>query len=165
MKKLVIGSVAVVAVALLIGTAVAGPGWGGRGSWGGHMMRGGPGAGYGPQMMGPAYEYGRGQYGPTEEQIKARDKFFTETEQLRKDLTAKHAEQAALMHGDNPDPAKVAQLSREIFDLRTQLQKKADEAGFSAGYGRGYQRGGRGFGPGYGPGSGPGYGTYRPRGY
>lgn len=57
------------------------------------------------------------------------DKFYDETKDLRRQMVMKHAEEAALMHGTNPDEAKAAKLAGEIFDLRASIQDKAKAAG------------------------------------
>lgn len=101
-----------------------------------------------------------------------RDKFFTDTQEIRKEMVMKQAEKQALLRSDNPDPQAVSKISGELFDLRTTLRQKADEAGLpgaigpmgGAGFapgmkGRGFDQGmtSRGYGPGMnGPGYGPG---------
>jgi len=105
---------------------------------------GGPGCGMEPgSMMGPGY----GQQ-LDEETLKAREKFFTETTELRKKMFSKRTELDAVLSGEKPDEKKAAKLSEELFDLRDQMHKKAQEAGIARG----------GFGPGYcnGPGGGQG---------
>jgi Spy/CpxP family protein refolding chaperone len=93
-----------------------------------------------------------------DETIKAREKFFSETEALRKNMAVKQAEMAALMNRENPDEKKAAKLAGEIFELRSELHKKAAENGLNSGYG-----GCRGGGPGQGPGmKGPGMGGRGP---
>lgn len=152
MKKIWL-AVAMVGTLGLVGYQIAdaGPGWNGG------MME----PGY---MMGPGYGYGGGpQQGARaldEDAIKARDKFFEETKDLRKELTVKNAELSAVMNQEKPDEKKVAKLSGEIFDLRTQMREKAQESGLHNGYGPGA------FGPGYcqnfggGQGMGRGYGRH-----
>ena len=76
------------------------------------------------------------------------DKFYIETQDLRKQMVMKHAEAAALMQSTNPDSAKVAQVAGEIFDLKTTLQTKAEAAGVQGVNGCG---GCQGPGPGMGP--------------
>lgn len=115
--------------------------------WGGGMM--GDGGGYGNCDNC----WGGSQQGQLDdESIKAREKFFSETEQLRKNLAVKQAEMTALMNRENPDEKKAAKLAGEIFELRSELHKKAAENGLNRSYG-----GCRGGGPGQGPGmKGPG---------
>lgn len=95
-----------------------------------------------------------------------RDKFFTDTQEIRKEMVMKQAEKRAMLRGDNPDPQAVSKISGELFDLRTTLRQKADEAGLPGAFGPMGGRGGftpgmngRGFAPGmddrgYGPGMG-----------
>ena len=116
----------------------------------------------GPGPNCPAWDdvYGQFQDGVAQKDI---DAFLLATADLRKKLVMKHAEYEAVMSADVPDPAKAAEITGEIFQLRDQLQIKAKEAGLGTGYGRGgypcgWGRGG-GYGPGYGrgPGGGRGY--------
>jgi hypothetical protein len=51
--------------------------------------------------------------------------FFDNTAQLRQDLAAKQAEHNALMARSNPDPKRVAELSKQITSLHDQLRAKA----------------------------------------
>lgn len=60
------------------------------------------------------------------------DKFYNDTKEIRKQIVMKHAEKRALMHSENPDPAKAAKLAGELFDLKATMQAKADEAGLSS---------------------------------
>ena len=106
---------------------------------------GGPGMGLGCAMMGGS---GQGQEPMSEETLKAREKFFNETTELRKKMCSKNTELEAVMSGVKPDEKKAAKLSEELFDLRGQMHKKAQEAGLAqAGFGCG--------GPGMGMGTGP----------
>jgi zinc resistance-associated protein len=154
-------------------------GWGRgpmMGNWGG-----GPGYGY----MIP---YGPGNETLTPDQRtqlnQLDQKFYEDTATLRKDLWDKSYELNTILNSENPDPAKVNALNKEINDLRTKLQEKSlnyrlearkiiPETAFSGGYGRsfGYHMGGYGpgwMGPGmmgYGPHMGrfgPGTGGYGP---
>jgi hypothetical protein len=79
------------------------------------------------------------------------DKFFNETQELRKQMVMKHAEERATMRADNPDPAKAAKLAGEIFDLRTAIQAKAEAAGVQGLIGNGGCPGGGMMGMGMGP--------------
>ena len=101
--------------------------------------------GMGGNMMGQGYGYQL-----DEETAQARDKFLSETTELRKKMHAKRTELNAVLSSETPDEKKAARLSEELFDLREQMRKRADEAGLSK----------KGFGPGYcgGPGSGQGMG-------
>ncbi|HBH28643.1 MAG TPA: hypothetical protein DDX99_07330 [Desulfofustis sp.] len=82
------------------------------------------------------------------------DAFFQENAELRKQMAMKRTEYKAVMSADNPDPAVAAALAGELFDLRTDLRAKADEAGVAqylpgpggGGFGRGKGgEGGRGW--------------------
>ncbi|HIJ90057.1 MAG: periplasmic heavy metal sensor [Desulfobulbaceae bacterium] len=108
---------------------------------------GGPGMAPGLEMMGGP---GPAQGQMSEEDLKAREKFFNETTELRKKIFAKKTELDAVMSGEKPDEKKAAKLSGEFFDLRDQMHKKAREAGMAQ----------AGFGPGLcgGPGGGQGMG-------
>ena len=119
----------------------------------------------GPGPYCPAWESGYGQFqdGAAQKDI---DAFLLATVELRKKLVMKHAEYDAVMSADIPDPAKAAEITGEIFQLRDQLRTKAKDAGLGTGYGQGYPCNwgrGRGYGPGggrgygYGPGGGRGY--------
>jgi hypothetical protein len=57
--------------------------------------------------------------------------FRTDNQVIMKEMVMKRAEKRALMQGDNPDPKLAAQLTGEIFDLRTTIRLKAEEAGVS----------------------------------
>ncbi|MEW6221590.1 MAG: periplasmic heavy metal sensor [Thermodesulfobacteriota bacterium] len=58
--------------------------------------------------------------------------FLAETVELRRTLAVKRAELAALMAGDSPDPARAGGLQGEVFDLESQLQQAATDAGLPA---------------------------------
>ena len=60
------------------------------------------------------------------------DKFFEDTQDLRKEIIIKRAEQRAMLRTENPDPAAAGQLAGELFDLRTTMHQKAEEAGVTA---------------------------------
>lgn len=55
--------------------------------------------------------------------------FHVDNQALIKEMAMKRAEKRALMQGDNPDPKLAAQLAGEMFDLRTTIRLKAEEAG------------------------------------
>ena len=101
------------------------------------------------------------------------DAFFKDTQDLRKEMAMKQAEKQALMRSDNPDPAALSQITGELFDLRTTMRQKAEEADVSQFIG---PMGGRGGGPGMrGPGrdgqprgnmmGNPGFRNGKSRGY
>ncbi len=62
----------------------------------------------------------------TQEKVK---QFRLDNQSLFKEMAMKRAEKRALMRGSNPPPKLAAQLTGELFDLRTTIQLKADEAG------------------------------------
>lgn len=105
--------------------------WGPRG--------GGNNYGNSPQYQGTQYN----QVDPAaQEKI---DKFFTGTQELRKEIAMKRAEKQAMIRGENPDPAALSKVTGELFDLQATMRQKADEAGVSEYRGR---MGGHDFGPG-----------------
>jgi hypothetical protein len=73
------------------------------------------------------------------------DQFLADTQDLRKQMFVKRAEERALMHNRTPNAEAVAQAAGELFDLRTKIHEKAQAAGLTK-YGRGM--GGRGMGHG-----------------
>ena len=109
---------------------------------------GGPGMGPGCAMMGGP---GQGQGQMSEDTLKAREKFFSGTTELRKKMFSKKTELDAVMSGAKPDEKKAAKLSEELFDLRGQMHKKAEEAGLAQ---AGLGCGGSGMGMGMGMGNG-----------
>lgn len=143
-SKLTQKTLIISAVLLLAGAAVVfAHGGYGRGGYGGHMMGGsgngghmmgyGPGYGMGPGMMGngPGYRgEGRG-YGANlteEQQAKlddAREKFFTETEDLRDQIQEKRFALGGEMRKETPDSGKVADLQKEISKLEGEFDQKA----------------------------------------
>lgn len=141
-KQIVLAVVLVSAIGMAgLQNAGARPWGGGPNSWGGPNC--GQCDGYGNQRQL--------QLDPKSEE--ARNAFLSETVELRKSIATKRAEKRALMLNDNPDPKRVGELTGEIFDLREQLQSKAQEKGIEK------NRYGRGKGPGScgcdGPGPGP----------
>jgi len=88
------------------------------------------------------------------------DAFRAETANLRKEIAMKRAEKRALLNNQAPDPQAVAKVEGQLFDLRTEMQNKAGDAGIpmmgmrqmgmggpgNGGMGRGM---GRGMGPCY----------------
>ena len=136
MKKLV----TVLGVFLLVGVIAypvfaRGPGWG----------YGGGGPGYCRQDQG-------GNPGVTPEQqqkLNALDqKFFNETSAPRNSIRNKQNEMTVLLNGENPDPAKLRTLQKEISGLKAQMAEKrlayrletrkvAPEGTYGGGYGRG----------------------------
>jgi len=115
MKKALIITAFVVGVGFL-GLRQASAYWG---------MGDGPGMGHGCFKGGPCYSQ---LDAAAKEKV---DKFYNETKEIRKQIVMKHAEERAIMHSENPDPAKAAKLAGEIFDLGATLESKADAAGVS----------------------------------
>lgn len=110
--------------------------------------------------MGPGCSKGGPGYSQLDAASKTKvDKFYNETQDLRKQMVMKHAEERAIMRSDNPDPGKAAKLAGEIFDLRTTIQDKAEAAGVQDLIGcDGCQGMGPGMGPHHGGGRGMGMG-------
>lgn len=112
--------------------------------------------------MGGFHGMGGGcmQGGPAYSQLDAAskaklDKFHDETQDLRKQMVMKHAEQRAVLSSTNPEPAKAAKLAGEIFDMRAAIQAKAKAAGVQELMGCGACQGpGKGMGPHRGGGRG-----------
>lgn len=144
MKKKILTTALIAAVAMGTATATY-ANWGQRGGgyWNNNMQ------GPGPQMQM--------RYNQVDPAVQEKlDKFFTDTQDLRKEMAVKRAEQRAMLRADNPDPAAAGKLAGELFDLRTTMHQKAEEAGVTAYLGpMNGPRGGRDFGPG-GPGMGRG---------
>jgi Spy/CpxP family protein refolding chaperone len=66
--------------------------------------------------------------------------FFAETKELRKEIVVKRSELDAMMLQDNPDEKKVAKLTGDLYDLKAEMEEKAEETFEGK--------------PGYGPGRG-----------
>ena len=161
-------SIIVTAVLIVTGAAVAfaGGGWG----YHGRMMDYGPRDGY---HMGRGQGYGPGNcpnydgYGAnlSDEQIAkldaAREKFFADTEPLRKQIRDKRIALGDAMRVETPDEAQVLQLQKDLSKLegdfdqialqhRLEMDKLLPEDAGPRGYGPGN---GRRFGRGEGRGS------------
>ncbi len=137
MKKQIMISALAGMVAIGAATATY-AGWGQRGG------------GYWQQEMqapGPRMQM---QYQQLDPAVKEKlDKFFIDTQEIRKEMAMKRAEHRAMLRSDNPDPAAAGKLAGELFDLRTTMRQKAEEAGVTAYLGpMNGPRGGRDFGPG-----------------
>ena len=125
--------------ALALGTATATyAAWGQRGGGYGYNNMQGP----GPQMQM--------RYNQVDPAVQEKlDKFFTDTQDIRKEMAVKRAEQRAMLRSESPDPAAAGKLAGELFDLRTTMHQKAEEAGVTAYLGpMNGPRGGRDFGSG-----------------
>ncbi len=79
----------------------------------------------------------------TETQAK-HDAFREATTELRKEMAVKRAEKQAVMRSANPDPDQAALLTRELLELRAQIQTQAEEAGVQMAQGRSNRHGGMG---------------------
>ena len=84
----------------------------------------------------------------------ARQNFFDETEDLRNQLFEKRSEYYTLMNSENPDKDEAQMIWGEMFDIQTQIQEKAAEAGMNPQGGGGPGRGCGSFRGGNGPSSG-----------
>jgi zinc resistance-associated protein len=150
MKKL-----SLLLAAMVLGLFFLTPAFAGRGGWG-------PGAAAGGYGYGPGYcdgPYFRGDLDDQAEQ--ARQKFLEQSKELRQQLYDKKTTYYDLMDQEKPDKEAAAKLWGEIFDLQSQLQKMAAEAGFRPGRWRNDGYGDDGYnGPcgGYGPRGRGGYG-------
>ena len=134
MKKAIIAAILV--VGLTAGLAYShGGGWGGRG-WGGHMM-----GGYGMMgsgMMGPGMMGGYGggygdcpgaaYFGPDGWNSESHQKFLEDTVGLRKELNDKWFEYAEAQRNPNTTREQLAAIEKEVIDIRTKLQEKAEQA-------------------------------------
>ncbi len=72
---------------------------------------------------------GRGDKDKLSERLKKMDTFIAETNDIRKQVFVKRAEERALMHSKTPNAEEVAKISGELFDLRASLRDKAKAAG------------------------------------
>ena len=125
MKKLILTLAAVIAVGVLsYQVADANP-----------YTRGG---GYG--CGGPGY----GRSVGNNENFEAREKFYTETKEIRKQLFEKRGEYAEVLNTDPVDKAQAQELWSEIFDLQTQIRKLAADQDIFVG-GPGYCLGPNGY--------------------
>lgn len=76
-------------------------------------------------------------------------KFYKDTEKLRKQIAMKRAELEAVVNAAQADPATAGKMAGELFDLQANLRTQAQAAGLSQ------------FGPGMGMGGGFGRGGGR----
>lgn len=139
MKKIIIASVLVVGLAA--GFAYAHNNDFGRGGYGGHMMGGGYGM-MGPGMMGGNYGmmggYGgsKGSYGDCPGaswfgqdgwNSEPHQKFLEDTVGLRKELNDKAFEFGEAQRNPNTTREQLATIQKEMIDIRTKLQDKAEQ--------------------------------------
>ncbi|MBU1139088.1 MAG: periplasmic heavy metal sensor, partial [Proteobacteria bacterium] len=66
------------------------------------------------------------------------DKFFEETQDLRKQIAVKRAVKRALMRAQTPDPVAVGKATGELFDLQNTMRVKAEAAGLQGFCGKGW---------------------------
>ena len=85
---------------------------------------------FGNNNYGGGYcgNYDTGSQGLTEKDQAALKKFKDDTRTIRKEIVVKRSELNALMRQDNPDETKVAKLTGDLYDLATDLDKKAETA-------------------------------------
>lgn len=57
--------------------------------------------------------------------------FQKETLPLRDEMITRRLEIREELHKETPDRDRIAEIKKEMIDLRTQIMKKADEAGLS----------------------------------
>ena len=67
------------------------------------------------------------------EASEARNKFYTETNDVRKEIAVKTAELFVLENKKDADPGKIETLRNALLDLQKELQKKAVESGIASG--------------------------------
>lgn len=151
MKKKIMTSTLVALVAIGAAT-VTYANWGQRG--GGYWNNNNQAPGPRMQMQynqapGPRMQMQYNQLDPAAQE--KLDSFFTDTQDIRKEMAVKRAEQRAMLRSDNPDPAAAGKLAGELFDLRATMHQKAEEAGVTAYLGPMNGPRGGNFGPG-GPG-------------
>ena len=143
MKRKHIYSMLIITAILIFtgaGIGLAHDGWGGRGSmmgYGGHMMGNGGHMmdygdhmrGYGGQMMGPGYgscygDLSKEDYSKLEA---AREEFFDQTRDLRRELDEKRYAMENELTKETPDRDKVKALQSDISKLRSEWDAKALE--------------------------------------
>ncbi len=66
-----------------------------------------------------------------EKTIELRKKFRDETTDLRKKMIVTRTELSVLMNSTTPDAKEAGRLAGELFDVKEQLKKKADESGLT----------------------------------
>lgn len=99
----------------------------------------------------------QGYQGNQPQQSEEYQKYYNDTQQLRRKLAQDRAQLNAELMQDNPDPKKVRELNHSMADTRTELQLKAHEygvqdqcpwcgGGMGPGMGGGMMGGGMGYG-------------------
>jgi len=137
MKRKHINSMIIVTAILIFagtGIGLAHDGWGGRGGhmrgYGGHMMDSGDYMrGYGGHMMGPGYGPGYGDLSKEDynKLEAAREKFFDQTQDLRRELDEKRYAMENELAKETPDRDKINALQDDISKLRSEWDHKALE--------------------------------------
>ncbi len=84
--------------------------------------------------------------------------FMEETYDLRKEMFSLREQMRALRFADSPDQQAIDEVADKMFDIRSQIQAKADELGWQGGPGIGCDGSGPGNGMGCGKGMGRGCG-------
>lgn len=56
-------------------------------------------------------------------------KFFTDTKDIRRQITQEMAVKRAILHSRTPDPLAASKVAGQLFDLKSSLQDKAAAAG------------------------------------
>ena len=143
MKKVIIATILVVGLAAGFAFAHGNNGYGGRG-YGGHMMGNEYGS-MGPGMMGGNYgmmgpgmmgSYGGGYgdcpgasyFGKDGWNSEPHQKFLEDTVGLRKELNDKGFEYAEAQRSPNTTREQLASIEKEVIDIRTKLQEKAEQS-------------------------------------
>ena len=149
MKKIIISSILIVGLAAGVAYAkgggygqnwqgnCGGPAYGMQGPGGGGQGFGMQGPGYGKRgqgqgMMGQGYgkrgnRGGCGPCGGAQFTVEERQQFLVATLDLRKELHAKRFEYREANRGQKVDNDKLASIEKEMIDLRTKIQNKAEE--------------------------------------
>ena len=83
------------------------------------------GRGYGYGCGGPGY----GGTALSKEDLAAREKFYEETQEIRKQLFQAQQEYAEVLNSDPFEKGKAEELWSEMFDLRSEIQELAKESG------------------------------------
>lgn len=135
MKKIIIGSIMIVGLA--VGLAYAhGNGWGG--GYGGHMMgMMGPGYGghmmdsrYGGHMVGSGGSYdcpGAARFGEGGWDSKEHQKFLEDTVDMRKNLNDKRFEYREAQRNPDTTRDQLAALQKEVYGIEQQLREKSQQ--------------------------------------
>lgn len=81
------------------------------------------------RVLGPHGE-GAPRFQQMDDATKAKmEKFYTDTQDLRKQMVMKRAEEVALIRSETADMDAVRKVAGEMFDLRTAMQEKAKTSG------------------------------------